>query len=258
MGLIAREVLRRDQAALRAHLLLDQGGGLAGVEPGGAVLRDALEGPGQVGLLEDVPRGIGGAVLRELCERRGVAAELGQIVLEVARQAVGDHEAVTGEGDGGLDQAAPGELAVLLPGEVQPRHGARHSHGQVAVVVPVGVVVAVLVQEHLGMGSRGCYLAEVVGVRLAVFRAEQEESAPADVARGGVGDGQGERGGDRGIHRAAAVGERPAADLRGQRDLAHHHALAGAHGLSGPGPERGRRPRQDQNGQCFFKDDLPR
>ena len=115
-------------------------------------------------------------------------------------------------------------------------------------MVPVGVVVAVLVQEHLGVGSRRCYLAEVVGVRLAVFRAEQQEPAPADVARGGVGDGQGERGGHGRVHGRPAGFQDERPHPRGGGTLGHHHAALGAFGVIGG------RPRRRGRGQCHHQD----
>ena len=130
---------------------------------------------------------------------------------------------------------------------------------EVAVVVALRVVVAVLVEEHRGGGRGGGLLAEVVGVGLAVGGSKEQEAAPADVARGGMGDGEGEGRGHRRVHRVAAVPERPRPHLRGQGALRDHHAPPGADHLGGAGERRDGEGKGDeqQGGTASLQGSLP-
>ena len=147
LRLIGLQVRPRDEAAVCRHVLLDEGGRLAFVESGRALVGDALQRPGQVGLLQDLARLVGRAVLRELRHRRRVGRHRLQRPPQRPRQPLGHREAVARQRDGRLDQPLPGQLPVLLPRQVQAGHGAGHADRQVAVVVEVGAVLPVL-EEH--------------------------------------------------------------------------------------------------------------
>ena len=62
---VALQIVQRDQAAVRLHVLGQQAGGLAFVEILGAELRDALQRAGQVGLHEQFAGFVELAVLQE-------------------------------------------------------------------------------------------------------------------------------------------------------------------------------------------------
>ena len=119
-----------------------------------------------------------------------------------------------------------------------------------AVVVAVGVIVAVFVEEHRGGGGGGCFLAEVVGLGLTVGGAQEQEPAPPDVSRARVGDREGEGRGHRGVHRAASVVERAHPHFRGQSTLRNHHAPAGPDHLSGARERGNGKSKGDKQGSA--------
>ena len=76
LRLVLLQVVAGDEAVVGLHLLLDQRRGLAFVEPGRALVGNALERLREVGLLQDVAGLVGRAVLRELRQRGRVLLEL--------------------------------------------------------------------------------------------------------------------------------------------------------------------------------------
>ncbi len=98
--------------------------------------------------------------------------------------------------------------AVLLERQGQAGHGAGHPGGTMGETRPLRDGIAVFVLEHgLGGGGRRG-LAIVDGDDfVAVLVGDQHEAAAADIAGARLGNGQGEAGGDRGIHGVAAVGQ---------------------------------------------------
>ena len=84
----------------------------------------------------------------------------------------------------------------------------------------------------VGFDAGRRHLAEVEGRGGAVGGAVDDEAAAADVAGGGMGDGQREGGGDRAVDGVAALAHHLPADLRGDVALRHHHRPAGARRLA--------------------------
>ena len=189
---------------------------------------------------------VGHAGLRELRDRRRILLHLRQHVLQRARQAVGHGEAVAGERDRGLQQVLPRQPALLLPGHVQAGDRARHADREMALVVRLLVVLAVL-QEHRRVRARRPDFAEVVGNGLTLRRPIEEEAAAADVAGGRVSDGERERGGHRRVHGRAARGQHQRTCVRGKLVRRHHHRLFLAHRLRG-GEKRRRHREHGCNG----------
>ena len=248
---VGGEVRARDEAAARLHLLLDERRGLALVEPGRSAVGDALQRPRQLGLFEHVAHLVGHAAAAELRDGGGVLLHLRQDFLQRAGQAVGDHDAVAGERDRRRKKPAPGQLAVRLPGHVQPGHGPRDADRQMAVVVPVLVVDAVF-QEHRRAGAGGRRLPEVVRHGRTRRRPVEEEAAPADIAGGGMGHREREGGGHRGVDRVAAVPERLDPHLGRHEVLGGHHPVAGPRGHGrGGGETRGGEEQRDRCGTQF-------
>jgi len=243
---IGPQVFAVDQPSVRGHLLLDERRGFPLVEPGRAALGDALERAREVGLPEGFARLVRDAVLRELRDRGGVRLHVGQDAAQRAGEAVGHGEAVAREGDGRLHEPLPGQLPVLAPGKVQPRHGAGHADRQVAVVVePLGVFP--VFEEHRRRRPPGSGFTEVVGLGSAGRRSKDDEAAAADVARGRMGDGKRERRGDGGIDGRAALLQNRCPHARGRLVLRDDQGVPRAHRLLRGGSGRDREKQGEQN-----------
>ena len=198
-GLVEGKVLFGDPAAAALHLLGEETRRRAGVEAVAALVADAFQRGRQIGLHQGVSRGVGLAVPEELGEGRRVVAERLQPSGQRIGQAFADRKAVTCQGDRGLYQARPSGRPVFLVGLGEAGHRTRDAHRQMAAVVDLVGVLAVLVQEHLRVGVERCLLPEVHGRCAPVRETDHHEAAAADVARGRVRDRQRESGGDRGI-----------------------------------------------------------
>src|SRR3990172_5416799 len=257
LGAGGAQGLACDETAVGLHLLLEEPRDPALVKPGGALLCDSLQRPREVPLPEQIAHLVGVAPARELGEGGGVRPHLRQRLTQRAGEAVGDHESLAGEGDGGSEELLPRKAAVLLPREMETGDAAGDPDREVARVVTIGGVGAVT-EGHGRAGARGGRLGEVVDDRLAPRRAVEEEAAPADVARGRPDDRQREGGRHRGIDRVSARPEHLDAHLGGERVLGDDHPVAHPHRDRRRLRERGRgeeekagpRSRHDHGGEA--------
>ncbi len=87
----------------------------------------------------------------------------------------------------------------------QSRDRAGSRDRETTVQGPLRIGAPVGIEKELGADVRGSRLAEVEGERLPVGTADQQEPPTGEVPRFGEGDGEGERGRDRGIDRVSAA-----------------------------------------------------
>src|SRR5207344_2037740 len=92
LRLIRLQIVACDEAAMSLHVGLDQARRLPFIESWRALPRDAIEGAGQVGLLQDVSRFVRGSLLRELGERGGMRLHPGEGNRQRVRQTDRDDE----------------------------------------------------------------------------------------------------------------------------------------------------------------------
>jgi len=209
-------------AWVRSHLV-DQGLGHRSLVQGLRALgRDVLQQPGQLGILQpmaDRP-GLALAVV-EVGGGDWVLPEVrvsGQQLVEPRT----DPKALFGQLDGRLEQAGPGQLAMLPVRQLQHAQAARHAdraaadHG-----VGEGHRLAVGPEEQplVGFGRRG--LAAIKGLDRAAIEMQQE-CAAADAAGLGLDQGQHHLHRDGGVQRAAAGPDDLVAGLGGQRVGCRH------------------------------------
>src|SRR5262249_14367136 len=199
-GPVAVEVRPGDEPAAGLHLGDDLVGDRALVEGVRPVLGNQLERGGEVLLHQPVARlpvaaalGLAEDALQfrklarrgdEGTDRRGVERVEGKTFL---RQA-----------DGGEDDFFPGQLAEALLGQCQAADGAGDADDLVAEFA-----VLLAVHGFVRGGGGGLAVVDDDGVFLAAG-VDDHEAAAADVAGRGVGDGQREGCGDRGIDGVAA------------------------------------------------------
>ncbi len=87
-----------------------------------------------------------------------------------------------------------------------------------------------VVEEHARCGGKGRFFAEVEEGGAAVGQAEGHEAAAAEIAGGGVDDGEGVADGDGGVDGVAALGEHVEAGFGGERLGGDHHGVAAGDG----------------------------
>ena len=205
-----------------------------------------FQGAGQLGLLEGFALLVEAAVALEDAFGVGEAGKVG--VGEFVGLFGGELKAIGSELDGRGEDAAQAELAVLALGVDQPGDRAGGGYGAVAddtgpcrrrrifsggpgscLVVWGELALGVLV--HGFGGLEGGFFAEVDEGGFAVVGAEEQKSAAAQVAGGGVDDGQGKAGGHGGVDGVSALAQHFEAGVGGQVLDADHHAVRGAHGF---------------------------
>ncbi len=233
-GVVVAEVGEGDQASVGGFGGGDLLGGLAVVEAGCALLRDAGEGLGELGLLEGVVPGVFMAVAEEDAFGLGVFGEGVGVVVEGVGLPLGDGEAVRGELDGGLEERGPGGVAVSGVGECEAADGSGNAGGAPAVDGVLGGV-ALGVEVHVVRGLCGGGLAEVDEGGASVGEADEHEAAAAEVAGEGMGDGEGEADSHGGIDGVATGFEDGDADVGRERLLGDDHAGFAVDGVVGAG-----------------------
>ena len=151
-------------------------------------------------------------------------------------QARADGEALLGQGDGVLEQAGPGQPAVLPVGFGQHGHGARHANRAAGGHrLHEGQRFAIVAQPELRRGTGRSGFTAIEGLHTATVEVQQEGPA-ADAARLRLHQGQHHLHGDGGIHRAAPGLQDGQAGLRRQRVGGGHRLLA--EGPTGLGLDR--------------------
>ena len=146
---VVLQIVARDQSAVRQHLFFERERGFALVEAGRTLRRDALERAREIRLLQRVAR-----LRTARRSSMNCATDAGYFcivaacaLLQRAGEPFGDREAVARERDGGIDQTFPRQLALFLPRQVQPGDRPWDADGEMAVVVHLRAVLAVL-HEH--------------------------------------------------------------------------------------------------------------
>ena len=205
---VTGEVGGADEPAAAAHLGDDQVGGATAVEAVGPVRGDALERARESGL----PPALTGDDAAEVRREVRASGELGALIAHALGELRVDHEALAREADGRRQQRAPRQRAVSLMGRPETGDRARHAGGARADEARVRDRLAGRVEVHVAGRRRGRGLAEVEEGLFAVD-VQREEAAAAEVAGLRVGDGECERGGDRGVDGVAAAAQHIARDL---------------------------------------------
>ena len=133
-----------------------------------------------------------------------------------------------------------------------------------------GTVDAFVLGEHGLAGGGRCRFAifDDQGLEAGAWR-DDHEAAAADVARGRIGHGQGEFGGDGGVNGIASLEKNISTHVGGRRRDRHHHAVAFLVRSALSGGRRYGQRQQDQaanpcgqgggeNGRCTCHERVPR
>ena len=249
LGPVRREVGEPHEPAAPLHLGVDQLGRRALVEAVGALVRDALEHDGEVGVLPAGTGREGLAAGEEEGLRGGVVLQALLVVGRALGEGGVDGEALLRQLDRGGEELGPRELLrpELLVRLRQPGDAARHAGGEVPEPRVSARLRGLVLERVVRRGERRGF-AEVQRVRLAVH-ARDHEPAPAHVPRARVHHRQRERRRHRRVHRVAPRLEHVEPDLRPQGRVGHDHAVLPADGRGVVGPARrerdGRRGRGD-------------
>ncbi|MNO47954.1 hypothetical protein D3C76_382790 [compost metagenome] len=101
-----------------------------------------------------------------------------------------EHEAVIGVLDGRGDDIGALHGPVFLQGQLHARHGARHTHRLVTTGAELRDDIAILVQVHVGGGSRWRLFAEIEERLAAIGQLDGHEATATQVTRRQVGHRQ--------------------------------------------------------------------
>jgi len=238
-----------DEAAVALHLRLHQFGGAATVEAVVALVGEALQRVGEVGLHEQVALAQRRVVLEKHLARRRETTEVVLGLGKAAGEELVDDEALARQPDRRRNDVLEILAAVLLQRQQQARRRARHAGSRGADLRLVGVDAAVGFEVHVGVRCLRRLLAEVDRRRAAVGHADHEEAAAAEVAGLRVRHRQRERGRDRRVDGVAAVLQRLQAHRRRVRLLTDHHATRPAGNLVVGRCRDEDRARQPQHGK---------
>ena len=170
------------------------------------------------------------------------------MLLQPVGQARRHVEAVARQLDRRLEQLAPGELAVLLVGQLEHGERARHADGNArGHGVAEAERLAVDAQEHRGRGAGRRRLAAVIDVDGAGGALVVQQEAAAAEARGlRLDDAQHHLDRNRGVDRRAAAAQHLEARLDGHRVCRSHHALRRGQARRNPGRAQHQQQRNDQ------------
>ena len=161
------------------HHGLGDGPSIEGIGP---IPCQRSEYPGQCRVGEAGARRLGAAIrLVEVGPGLGVFGQIG-ILCQQGGQTRADDEALLGEGDGGLEQAGPGQLAIAGVGQRQGTHstgGADRATAHHAVIERHRLAI---LHEQLIRGRRRCRLPAIHGRHLLAIP-HQHEGAATDPGR---------------------------------------------------------------------------
>ncbi len=127
--------------------------------------------------------------------------------------------------------------AVGFQCQRQACNGTGNRDGSIADRRCLFVERAVGLDIHVACGFTGGHFAVVEKRCLAAGKSDQHESAAADISRSGFDNGEGERGGDGGVHGVSTVLQdirTHLRGLRGQRLIGGNHAMRGTDWLARP------------------------
>ncbi len=218
-----------DQAAVGGHFGGNRPCGFARIEILAGGTGDAFQAGRKVRLHQGFPGLIVAAVRLEedSCAGRPFAKALLPF-LQIFCQALADHEAIPGQGDGRRHDRGQGQAAIAAMGLNYPRDRARNPDRGVGKPRLGLVHIARLVQEQITRGGGRCFLAIIQGQGLAAAGVvDHHETAAAQVARPGQGHGKGEAHGDGGINGIASLTQYPNPYIGGAGFLRGDHAVRG-------------------------------
>ncbi|MNO45652.1 hypothetical protein D3C76_359240 [compost metagenome] len=204
------------------HHGLGDGPSIEGI---GTVPCQRPEYPGQCRVGEAGARHLGAAVrLVEVGPGLGVFGQIG-VLGEQGGQAWAYHKALLCQGDGGLEQAGPGQLAIALVGQGQGAHRAGGTDRATAHHAVVERHRFAILHEQLIRGRRGGRLTAIHGRHLLAIP-HQHEGAAADPGGLRLHQGQYQLDGDGRIDGAASRLDDLVARIHRQRVGRGHHEVA--------------------------------
>ena len=149
-GLVLRQILSRDQAAVRFHVVGDAIRDPAFVEDVGAVRGDRAERLAEIG--EHHPVALAPLAATRLAVRgdrgREVGHPAGELAVEAARETGRQRESLLGEQDAGHHDVLPRQLAELPVRARQPADGAGHARREIPRPRQADVDLAVGAEIH--------------------------------------------------------------------------------------------------------------
>ena len=147
-----------------------------------------------------------------------------------ARQAVGDGESLRRQIHGGSDQLRPRLPPIFLRCVFEAAHGTGHTGRAIAQHAVFGGL-AIRSEIHIASRLAGSALAKIKKRGAAAGKANEHESAAADITGRRMRDGERQSHSDRRIHSVASGLQHRQSRIGGMRLACDHHGVARVHGL---------------------------
>ena len=226
-GFIVAQVFQSNQTLAPLHFRHNQPGGFSFIKAFYTLLGNALEGVGQFRLAKHFARLWGRSILFiEGCAGGWPAFKAVPGLLQAFGESVGYHKTLPGQSNSRGQGLAQAQGAVPLQCQRQPGYGAGYPGGLMAEPAALAHDIAVLILKHGFGGCSRCGFAIINGFRgIAVTGRVDQKAATANIAGTGLGDGQGEAGGNSGINGVAPVFQYLQGNLCGQGVAGGNHTL---------------------------------
>src|SRR5713226_546377 len=232
--LVLGEIVEGNETAEPRHILYKRAGSFAAIKLRGAVPGDAFERGGQFWLTNGIPGLKHFAVIQKDAPADGKALQTRALLFEFMREPLADRKAIFRKANGRSHDVRELHRAIGFQRESEACDCSGDSDRLVADDGSFFIELAVFSDVHVAPGLIWRYLAVIEEGGLAVGKANQHETAAADVARSRFDDSKRESHGHRGIYRVASALEDFDSCLRGEFFVGRDHAMAGANSLGRP------------------------
>ena len=230
-GLVRREIVLGNEAAVRFHVVGDAVGDPSCVKSLGSVVGDCAQRLREIAKYQAISRRpVTAARLRVSCNRhRKLGHASMQLTVQRAGKRLRQGESVFRQTDRRHDDLPPWKLAEPLVRQLQPSNGAGHAGRQITGSRQAAVDLAVGAEVHRASRFQRCFLPIVERGDLTRGRSDDHEAPSADVSGRGMGHRQSESGRDGCVDGISSGCERSGASVARRRRDAHDESVPGGH-----------------------------
>ncbi len=261
-GLVRREIVLGNEAAVRFHVVGDAIGNPSCVKSLGSVVGDCAQRLREIAENQAISRRPPTAArLRVSCNRRRKPGHASlQLTVQRAGERLRQREPVFRQTDRRHDDLPPWKLAEPLVRQLQPSNGAGHAGCKIAGSRQAAVDLAVGAEVHRASRFERCFLPIVERGDLTRGRSDNHEAPSADVSGSGMGHRQSESGRDGCVDGISSGCEHSGARVARRRRDAHDESVLRRHAEVFRGSDRTfgyDECNNDERDEWFHVDSLP-